>query len=234
MIVTDGDIRCGARRAPAAAGRDGPGPPPVGRGAGDGLVLLEHSRATVNGYIGKLAEETADLEKVLELSGEVEDDFLDSSIGFNLATAHMRCGNTEAARDQCKRLESSIKALDYPKGQYELDHLKGNIKEAKGDYGSAQKLYVRAHEGFVQVEERHSTAFAGFDLCLLHSREGNQEEALRLVRDLIAILDSLKLHPETLAAVRVLAKALADMKITNELLRGVREKLRKDPLVQLS
>ncbi len=87
---------------------------PLFEEAGDvkGRIEALIQRATVNGYIGKLAEETADLEKVLELSGEVEDDFLDFSIGFNLATAYMRCGNTEAARDQCKRLVLSRSRRD--------------------------------------------------------------------------------------------------------------------------
>ncbi len=112
--------------------------------------------------------------------------------------------------------------------------LEGNIKEAIGDYPAAEKRYSEAHGGFVKREYWHRGALAAVDLAIAYARQNKNEQLLELGSELVPNLEKLELYPETLAAVRLLAKAVAETKITSELLCGVREKLRKDPLIQLA
>ena len=209
---------------------------PVFEAEGDtqGQIETLIQRAAANGYLERLEEETSDLEEAWSLIDVAKDDFLNLNIKFNLAAAQIRRGNLKAAIDGHEQLESIYRLLAYPKGEWEIQHLEGNISEAMGKYALAEKRYARAYEELVGLEEWRGAAFAGLDLAVVYSRGDRQPEVLQLLSTLIPILESLELYPETLAAVGLLRKALQETDVTHALLCQVREVLRQDPLLRLS
>lgn len=206
------------------------------REAGDRAVETQAliQRAAVNGYMERLQEETSDLEKALVLTEELEDDFLRFAVEFNMVAAKSRRGNFQAATEDHRLLKCKYKLRDYPKGRSEIEHLEGNISEGMGDHGKAEAHYVTAYQQFVQLKEWRGAAFAGLDLAIVRWHQRQHQEVLRLLSDLIPVLQSFRLHPEALAAVGLLAESLADKEITHALLIRVRKELQRDPLVELS
>ena len=199
-----------------------------------GEIQALTQRAAVYGYLGRLEEETSDLEEVSAIARAEDDEFLKLTVEFNLAVAQVRRRNFQAGIDGHRRVKSMCSSLDYPKGEAEIEHLQGNISEGTGQHALAERQYARAYERFAQLGERHGAAFAGLDLAVVRSFRDQHQEVLKLVGELIPLLESLKLHPETLTAVRLLVKAHADTRITNGLLVKVREQLRQDPLLRLA
>ena len=195
-------------------------------------ALIQHG--AVNVYMDRLEAAYSDLQTASELTAEVEDPFLSYHAEYNLLNVKARRGNYRDALDALDRLKSACEQLNYPGGKCEIQHLEGNIKEEMGDYAAAEERYSEAHDGFTELKQWRGGAMAAFDLAVVYARQAKNEDVLRLASDLIPVLESLQLHPETLASVRLLSKAVAEMKVTHALLCSVREKLRKDPLLQLS
>ncbi|MCP5115659.1 MAG: hypothetical protein GY953_32940, partial [bacterium] len=70
-------------------------------------------------------------------------------------------------------------------------------------------------------------------LMNLYAQRDEWDKVLKLCPDAIASIESLNLHEETIAAVKLLSAALQAGEISRLLLQDVRQSLRADPLVGL-
>ena len=168
------------------------------------------------------------------MTDKARSEFLDFNIQFSRIAVQNRLGDFRSAASGLERLKLLRTSTIYQARRWAVEQLEGNINEGMGQYAAAEGRYSKSYRNLVEREEWRGASFAALDLAALYSRQDMREEMLNVVSKLIPILDSLELHPETVAAVALLSKALADGRIQYGLLAEVRSKLQSDPLLRLS
>ena len=68
---------------------------------------------------------------------------------------------------------------------------------------------------------------------VVYSKQNACASILGLALEALPVLKALKLHDETVAAVRLLSQAVGKKSLSHQLLRELRELLRQDPLAKL-
>ena len=194
-------------------------------------ILLQ--RGALYGYEEHERESIADLQAAAALTVELRDPRLSYSASFNLTNTEARFGDFSAAAESLARTKAEWKFSGHPVGLYEIRHLEGNIHEGLGEPGPAESCYDDALCGFNDLGEERLWALAALDQTILYSGLGRVAEAMKLAVSTLPVLQSIRLYPETLAALRLLIEETAEMELRQDLLLEVRELLTQDPLVRL-
>ena len=200
----------------------------------DGQIKALTQRASICGYAGRPDESIVALQQALTLLEQTEDPYLAFGVWGNMANAQARVGRYSEASKSLERARASHAALDYPVGAFELKWVDGNIKDGLGDLESAMRLYVESRAGFARTREPGCFSLASLDLAVLYARSDDWREVMHVASETIPILESLRLHEQTLAAVRLLADAAQEQELTDALLREVRDHLQQDPLTRMA
>ncbi|MEE8525664.1 MAG: helix-turn-helix domain-containing protein [Thermoanaerobaculia bacterium] len=191
-------------------------------------------RASVNVYTERLQESASDLRTAtVVLKGE-DEPFLSFMIFLNQANVQMRLGDRDSAAASLSKAACRCRRLDYPLGRHEVQHLEGNLSEILGDSMSAEAAYLEALDGFLRVDEPLLAVLVALDLAVLDSRHGRRRRSLDVARWSIPILQSMKLHEETVTAIDLLARESAARRVDQRVLVEVARLLRLDPLVRLA
>ncbi|MEE8522474.1 MAG: AraC family transcriptional regulator [Thermoanaerobaculia bacterium] len=194
-------------------------------------VLVQ--RGAVHGYAERLAESVADLESAASLTADLVDPYMTFVVSGNLTNIQARAGNPEAATASLSRAKAHWKTLGHPLGWYQLRHLEGIIFDRLGKLRSAESCHAEALRGFSDLGEDRLAALVALDQAILNFKLDNRNRAMELASSILPVLESMKLHPETLAAVRLLAQEVAAMELSQDLLYKVRQLIRREPLLQL-
>ncbi len=223
------------RREYAAATRDLDRSCSLFRQAGDrrGEALALIQRAAIHIYAGKLGEAVADLREASGLIDEDEERELAFAARGNLANALARAGKTESASRELDRARQLNRAIDNPLGTPNLDWIAGLIGELHGDLEAARKFYLAACTGFRDAHELRYLSLVSVDLMGVHSMQDDWGSVVALAAEAMPILGSLELHSETLAAVKLLARAVEAESLSRRLVQELRDALRQDPLTAL-
>ena len=190
-------------------------------------------RATTHGYAGELGEAVEDLREAACLIDEEEESELAFAIRGNLANALAQAGQTERAAKELDRARQLRHAIDDFLGAFKLDWIDGLLGEIHGDLEKAQRCYQGAGAGFREAGERRYYALVSVDLMVVHAEQDNWQRAGALAAETLPLLSSLNLHPETLATVALLAKAVEAGSLSRQLLSDLRIALRHDPLTMM-
>jgi hypothetical protein len=142
-------------------------------------------------------------------------------------------GDPASAAASLARAVNTCKKLDYPLGWHQVQHMEGSLSDLVGDAKSAERLYLEALDGFLSKDEPYLAIFVSLELAILDSRQGSRNRALDLTRWSIPILQSMKLHEETVAAIELLARESAASRVDQSVLAEVARLLELDPLVRL-
>ena len=188
------------------------------------------TRATIHGYAGNLGESVEDLLEAVTLIAENEDRELAFAARGNLANALVRAGQTESGMKELERAQHLNLAIGNPFGTPHLDSIAGLICEQQGDLETAKRFYLDAVKGFREVDEPIYCCVVSVDLMIVHSLQDEWEQVRELAAGTLPVLDCLRLHTETIAAIGLLAQALEAERLSRRLLENLRMALRRDPL----
>ncbi len=195
---------------------------------GEAKALIQ--RASVHGYAGKLSEAVEDLREAADLIDEDEETELAFAIRGNLANALALAGEAGSAAKELNRARQLNRHINDPLGTPKLDWIDGLIGENHGDLKAAKQFYQSAREGFNDAGELRYFGLVSVDLMLVHSMQDDWERVGVLAARTLPILNSLKLHSETVATVGLLADAVEAGSLSRRLLKDLRGALRQDPL----
>ena len=198
---------------------------------GEAVAMMQ--RATVSAYAGEAKGAVEDLRSAERLINEHEQKATAFVVRGNLANALARAKEYSAATKELGRARELYSETEDPIGKHKLDWIDGFIREGRGDIESAERLYDSARAGFWTAGEGRDFAIISVDLMVLRSKRDGWEDVLELATEALPILESLKLHGETVAAVSLLAQAVRCDNVSRHLLRNLRELLTQDPLAKL-
>ena len=108
------------------------------------------------------------------------------------------------------------------------------IQQGTGNLAEAERLFVAVRSGYGDADEIFSIGILSLDLAILYAEQGRWARVLEATTQAVPILETLRLHEETFAAVNLLAQAVDAGKVSMSTLRVVREKVLQDPLAGLS
>ncbi len=199
--------------------------------AGEINALIQ--RAAIYGYTERLTDSVIDFSRADSLLEDREDAYLAFTVGINLANVLARVGRYEEASTLLSRARRQHDHLDYPLGLHEIGYVDGFIRECAGDFAAAETLYSAALSGFGETRELLHASLCALDLMSLYSQRDQWEKVLSLCPEAIASIESLNLHEETVAAIKLLSGALQAGEVPRLLLQEVRKSLRADPLAGL-
>ena len=165
------------------------------------------TRATIHGYAGKLGEAAHDLREATNLIDEHEERELAFAIRANLANALARAGKGELGAKELARAQRLHRTIDDPLGRPKLDGIAGLISEHEDDLRAAKRLYQDALAGFRDAQEWRYFGVVSVDLMVVCATQNDWGSVKALAAEALPILGSQQLHEETLAAVKLLAKA---------------------------
>jgi hypothetical protein len=118
------------------------------------------------------------------------------------------------------------KSVDSPLINAQLLWLKGLVCKRRSDLEAAESLLSDAHHVLISKGETCHAAVLALDLMELFVEKGLTVKARNLAIETIAVLQTLKLHREILAAMKLLRSALESDGLDLIVLDKVRKSLR--------
>ncbi len=188
-------------------------------------------RASVRGYMEEPRESIADLRSALRI--DHGDQYLVFAAVSNLANMLARFDCAGAAAGLLESLKKLSANEKQPLARYQAQWLEGVIVHALGKNQEAETLFLGARSGFSLLGELPSLALVSLDLSIFYLEQNRRLQSSLFARQTVVILQPLKLGEKALAAVELLAKELEVDQITGMLLRKIRQRLIKDPLLEL-
>ncbi len=159
--------------------------------------------------------------------------FLTYAVYCNLANAQAKAGLYQEGAANLSKANVLCQQLDNPLESLKILWVDGVIKQGERDLPNAEKLIRHARSGYQEAEEICSFALASLDLAVLLSEQQRWSDTLDLTLEVVPLLESLRLNPESLAAISLLSKALETKRVSPLLLRDVRDTVHRDPLTAL-
>jgi hypothetical protein len=104
-----------------------------------------------------------------------------------------------------------------------LDWIEGLFEEQSGRPEHAQRILIKAREGFGELGELGYYAVVSLDLAILGVKLGEVDGPLTLAAEAATALESLKFHRELLVALRLLRDGLATRRVSLALLEKARQ-----------
>lgn len=204
------------------------------RESGDqhGVALALVQRAALHGYARRLPDSLRDLREAAGLIDEREQRALAFATRGNLANSLTKAADYAAAEIELARARRLLSETDYPLGAHIVDWIEGFIREGCDDLNAAAGLYASARTGFVDADDQNCVALISVDLMVVQSKRDAWESVMNLATDALPILESQRLHRETVVAVGLLAQAVSTNSFSCRLLQELRELLLHDPLAR--
>jgi tetratricopeptide (TPR) repeat protein len=213
---------------------------------GDAVALLEDSietfralgeqhltgRSLVN--LADVYHHSGDLERALDLlreavpllDGEREPRVL-LNARHNLADYLSKLGRFEEAMAAYREAAPLYREFPEPWVQNRRRWVRGRILRGLGRTAAAEKLLLRARDGFVDEGIPYDTALAALELATLYAEQGRTADLKRLAGEMVPIFSSLQIHREALAALAALKQAMEREEAGVELVAEVAEFLER-------
>jgi len=160
-------------------------------------------------YLDKPQMGADDLTEALgEITNPDEQPYLMLSLYTNLIGLYMRLDRLQEIADIFNAVEPMAKSVNSPLVNAQLLWLKGLVSKHRFDLESAESLLLEAYDSLMVQGETCHAAVLALDLIEVFIDKGLASKARSLLIETIAVLDTLKLHREILAAIRLLRSAL--------------------------
>jgi len=188
------------------------------------LVLLE---ALVLQECGQLDESEKLIRRLLDHPPEQplspEAHFL--AIQHLTVTLALQGRGTEAHR-LLREVEMRAGEFPEPLSQARLVWTRGLVFDALAQWPRAAECYRKARQVFAEWEIAYVVALVSLDLAAVELEQGHTAEAAKLASEMLPIFRSLNIERESLAALRLLARALRQGEATVAAVREVAWRLR--------
>ncbi len=189
--------------------------------------------AAIRGYTGDSEDAIVALQTAKELVNAQKDPHLAFVVYSCLANDQAKIGRYSEAAKTLIQCRAYCKRLEHPLGALKVRWLDATIHQGTGHASTAETIFLLARDGYAGVEEFSALGMVSLDLAILYAEQGRWASARETAADAVPIIESQRLHAETLAAVRLLAHAVEAGNVPWALLRQVREAVLKDPLYGL-
>ena len=191
-------------------------------------------RAAIHGYSGRPKDAIADLQAASDLLDAPNNPHLAYVVACNLANDQAKVGCYSSASENLIKARSYCGRLGHPLGVLRIQWVDAVIQQGTGNLAEAERLFVAVRSGYGDADEIFSIGILSLDLAILYAEQGRWARVLEATTQAVPILETLRLHEETFAAVNLLAQAVDAGKVSMSTLRVVREKVLQDPLAGLS
>jgi tetratricopeptide (TPR) repeat protein len=203
----------------------------------DALDLLDRARAAnpapallarilINQ--AKTLEELGDITAAIQVLEEARfhaGEALDPRLRLCLVQNHLDYLSKAGRLVEAETLAPDVEALGKEIGS-EIDLLRlrwtqARIAKGLGRMDEALRLFEEARSGFARHDLPFDVALVALELSLAYQSAGQSEEVLRVIQDMLPILQVVSVEREGLMAVRLLSEAMTDRRLTAELLGNV-------------
>lgn len=199
-----------------------------------GEVRALIQRAAVFGYTGESERAIKALQVARDLLDDQQSPYLAFVLHSCLANDQAKVGNYQSAKKTLDQARAYCARLNHPLGILKIQWLDAMIHLGSGDTSAAEPLLVAARLGYAESKDLSSFGKISLDLAILYAEQGGWARVVELVSEAVPSLGSIQLHPETVEAVELLAKAIEAGKMSSSQLRQVREAILQDPLATIS
>ena len=175
------------------------------------------------------------LREAIELARQLGDSYLTLSASQTLAWCYSEVGEFAEAAELLPEIRRLCTELDHRFVWVHYRWQEGYIAQGLERLDEAERCFVEAREGFLDLGKSSNAGLASLDLCLLYALQARTAEALSLAASIIPLFEALRYHDEAIVAIQLLEHSVAASEVTQSVLREVRdtmERLRKDPSVK--
>jgi hypothetical protein len=135
------------------------------------------------------------------------------------------------------RIPEALEKLPYVRSLHEkfgnrmdllrLHWVEARIKADRGDLASAESMFQRVREDFLEAEVGYEAAEVSLELAGLYLRQGKTAEVKELARELYPIFKARDVHREAVAALIVFQKAVERETVSVQLVAEIEQYLRQ-------
>ena len=172
-----------------------------------------------------------ELDRVVEHLREAlplaQDPWLALVIRHNLIVALAECGRAREAADLYEDSKDLYRQVDDPLTTSRQLWAEGLIaRELNEDLVQAERLLTQATEHLAEHGYSLDAALAGLDLVAVYARLGQSTEVLRVASNLVRLFQVRDVHPEALAALKMVQEAAEREAVSASVLAEATDKLR--------
>lgn len=145
----------------------------------------------------------------------------------NLALICAETGEVDEAHGHLVQARALCSELRDEPSRVALLWIAGLIAGHRGDLDEAERHFRQARADFLKLNDIYCTALAALDLAILLRRHGRKDEVIELVtRDVLPVLENLRLDDECITALTLLEQSLSVGSVSTKGLRKARKSLR--------
>lgn len=182
------------------------------------------NRANVYLVMRELDHVVDHLQRALPLAQEP---WLNLAVRHNLIVALSECGRAREAADLYEVSKDLYLQFNDPLTTSRRLWAEGVIvRELEEDLEQAERLLSQAAERLAEHGYGFDAALAGLDLVAVYARRGQSAEVLRVASNLVQLFQARAVHPEALAALKMVYEAAEQETVNLSLLAQVAEKVR--------
>jgi tetratricopeptide (TPR) repeat protein len=176
-----------------------------------------------------------DLERVLENLRQAlpvaQDPWLALVVRHNLIFALAECGHAREAADLYEASKDLYLQYNDPLTTSRRIWAEGLIaRELEEDLAKAEQLLTQATERLAEHGYAFDAALAGLDLVTVYARRGHSDEVLRVASNLVHLFQVRDVHPEALAALKMVHEAAERQAVSLSLLAQATDKVRANQM----
>lgn len=187
------------------------------------MAQLLIRRATLLSEEHDLEAAIADLQQARQLLEHSSADHLKLSTLHGLAV----CLEAAGRYDQAMELLPQARQLCVPGdalSAVRLCWLEGRLQKASGRFEEAETAFLEAHQTFLEQGDAYCAAFACLDLAELYAQQDRGTELRSLSIRLAPLFETLQLHREALAALKIFRQALETEELSVAVVSEIRRR----------
>jgi tetratricopeptide (TPR) repeat protein len=183
--------------------------------------------AVVHHHAGDLERAIVLLQEALPLLDPEREPRVLLNARHNLAFYLAGAGRFEEALAAYREARPLYREFPEPWVENRRRWVRGRILRGLGRTAAAEKLLLKARDGFVDEGIPYDTALAALELATLYAEQERTADLKRLAGEMVPIFSSLSIHREALAALAVLKQAMEREEAGVEMVRAVAEFLER-------
>jgi tetratricopeptide (TPR) repeat protein len=169
------------------------------------------------------------LENLRQALPLAQDPWLALIVRHNLIFALAECGRAREAADLYESSRDLYLQFNDPHTTSRRLWAEGIIaRELEEDLAKAERLLSKASDRLAEHGYLLEAALAGLDLAAVYARLGQSAEVLRVASDLVRLFQVRDVHPEALAALKMVQEAAERQAVSLALLSEAADRVRAD------
>lgn len=201
----------------------------LGLGDRSGAARALIGKGSLTGHAGRLEEALAHLDAALAMIDCNRELELAALARNNIIDFLVDAGRYAEAMGVLATHRTQLLAFWRPAHQWPLLGLEGRIRRGLGDLDSAERLFREAREGFLAAGVEKFAALSSLELAavILRQSRTRYSEAITLATEALQTFSQLRVKPQVIEALNVLADAVQQELVTATLLQSVADFVRK-------